>query len=208
MSQPAEVKDDLTALDEFEGLVLADVTPKLEKWWFQDRSLLKLNLLLLCAFLAQFTCGFDGSMLNGMQSLPSWKVAFGNPVRSAKCLGSSTRLLKPSTGRCQAGHYGQCYQHWCTSFRNLLLPDVRDPRTKETYHNRHSFNYYWLCSSGWCAKLGHVHRWPHYHRFGYRHRGCRRSPADDGGRVSNPSWKDCFSIYDPVGCGGSHYSPN
>ncbi|GAM34948.1 hypothetical protein TCE0_015r02869 [Talaromyces pinophilus] len=64
---------------EFEGLTLADVTPKLEKWWFQYPSLLKLNLLLLCAFLAQFTCGFDGSMLNGMQSLPSWKASFGDP---------------------------------------------------------------------------------------------------------------------------------
>ncbi|CAL5874067.1 uncharacterized protein PFLUO_LOCUS8354 [Penicillium psychrofluorescens] len=79
MSQPEEAKHDLAALDEFEGLVLADVTPKLEKWWFQYPHLLKLNLLLLCAFLAQFTCGFDGSMLNGMQSLPSWKAAFGNP---------------------------------------------------------------------------------------------------------------------------------
>lgn len=95
MSQPEEAKHDLAALDEFEGLVLADVTPKLEKWWFQYPHLLKLNLLLLCAFLAQFTCGFDGSMLNGMQSLPSWKAAFGNPVSSPKCLGSSTSLLIP-----------------------------------------------------------------------------------------------------------------
>lgn len=81
MSPPAEVKEDLAELDEFEGLALADVTPKLEKWWFQYPSLLKLNLLLLCAFLAQFTCGFDGSMLNGMQSLPSWKATFGDPVK-------------------------------------------------------------------------------------------------------------------------------
>lgn len=82
MSLPSKSKQDLADLDEFEGLVLADVTPSLEKWWFQYPSLLKLNLLLVCAFLAQFTCGFDGSMINGMQSLPSWQAAFGNPVRS------------------------------------------------------------------------------------------------------------------------------
>ena len=83
MSRPAESKQDLPDLDEFEGLVLADVTPKLEKWWFQYPHLLKLNILLVCAFLTQFTCGFDASMVNGMQSLPSWQAAFGDPVRSA-----------------------------------------------------------------------------------------------------------------------------
>lgn len=81
MSHLGDAKHDLDDLDEFQGLVLADVTPELEKWWFQYPNLLKLNLLLLCAFLAQFTCGFDGSMLNGMQSLPPWQAAFGHPVR-------------------------------------------------------------------------------------------------------------------------------
>ncbi|KAJ5150347.1 general substrate transporter [Penicillium canariense] len=80
MSAATDPKQDLGDLDEFDGFVLADVTPKLEKWWFQYPHLLKLNLLLVCAFLAQFTCGFDGSMINGMQSLPSWKAAFGNPT--------------------------------------------------------------------------------------------------------------------------------
>ncbi|QPC60865.1 hypothetical protein HYE67_003096 [Fusarium culmorum] len=28
---------------------------------------------------AQFTCEFDGTMLDGMQSLPLWQEAFGNP---------------------------------------------------------------------------------------------------------------------------------
>ncbi|CAK7214804.1 hypothetical protein SEUCBS140593_002314 [Sporothrix eucalyptigena] len=73
----------MAELDEFDGLALADVTPPLEKWWFQYPHLLKLNLLLLCGFLAQFTCGFDGSMINGMQSLPSWVAFFGNPQGAA-----------------------------------------------------------------------------------------------------------------------------
>ena len=66
---PANTKLDPVNRDQFEGLTLSDVTPKLDdKWWFKYPSLLELNILLLCAFLAQFTCGFDGSMLNGMQS--------------------------------------------------------------------------------------------------------------------------------------------
>lgn len=75
--------NDTTALeylpDEFEGLTLKDVTPKLEKAWWKYPMLLKLNLLLLCAFLGQTTTGFDGSMLNGMQSLPQWNEDFGFP---------------------------------------------------------------------------------------------------------------------------------
>lgn len=66
--------------DEFDGLVLKDVTPKLEKAWWRYPRLLQLYLLLLCAFLGQFTTGFDGSMLNGMQSLPQWNKEFGNPT--------------------------------------------------------------------------------------------------------------------------------
>lgn len=73
------MKQDLEEPGEFLGLALADVTPELEKWWFQYPHLRKLNFLLLCAFLAQSTCGFDGSMLNGTQSLPLWQEEFNHP---------------------------------------------------------------------------------------------------------------------------------
>jgi MFS family permease len=66
--------------DEFDGLTLKDVTPQLEKAWWRYPKLLQLYLLLLCAFLGQFTTGFDGSMLNGMQSLPQWNKEFGYPT--------------------------------------------------------------------------------------------------------------------------------
>lgn len=74
-----KMKQELEEFDEFQGLTLADVTPKLEKWWFQYPNPRKLNFLMLCAFLAQSTCGFDASMINGMQSLPSWQEQFDHP---------------------------------------------------------------------------------------------------------------------------------
>ncbi|KAL2208325.1 general substrate transporter [Sarocladium strictum] len=80
MSDPVDTKKGMAELDEFDGLVLADVIPKLDRWWIQYPQMRKLNFLLLSAFLAQFTCGFDGSMLNGMQSLPYWQESFGNPT--------------------------------------------------------------------------------------------------------------------------------
>lgn len=49
---------------------LADVTPKLEKKWFMYPWLLQLNVLLLGAILAQVTSGYDGSMMNNLQTLP------------------------------------------------------------------------------------------------------------------------------------------
>ncbi|KAG9499391.1 hypothetical protein J7337_007847 [Fusarium musae] len=60
MNDPND-KREMPEVEEFEGLVLADVIPKRDKWWFQYPNLRKLNLLLFSAFLAQFTCGFYGS---------------------------------------------------------------------------------------------------------------------------------------------------
>jgi MFS family permease len=42
--------------------------------------LLKLNTVLAGAVLANATSGYDGSLLNGLQSLPQWADYFGNPA--------------------------------------------------------------------------------------------------------------------------------
>jgi hypothetical protein len=47
--------------DKLEGLKLKDVTPRLEKAWWKYPILLKLNMLLLCAFLGQTTTGSIGA---------------------------------------------------------------------------------------------------------------------------------------------------
>lgn len=64
----------------FRNLVLNDVLPKRSKPWWRDWTLVKLNILLLCALLTQTASGYDGSMLNGMQSLPQWEKFFGIPT--------------------------------------------------------------------------------------------------------------------------------
>ncbi|KAJ5930946.1 hypothetical protein N7466_006439 [Penicillium verhagenii] len=73
---------------DFTGVVLNDVIPKREKPWWRDARLLKLNTLLLCALLTQTAQGFDASMLNGMQALPTWTEFFGHP--SGTRLGAMT----------------------------------------------------------------------------------------------------------------------
>ncbi|KAK9472185.1 general substrate transporter [Dipodascopsis tothii] len=74
-----KLREYLRPEDSFEGLVLADVTPKMDTMWWNVPHIRKLNLLLSCAMLTQVTSGFDGSMLNGLQSLPTWRDFFGHP---------------------------------------------------------------------------------------------------------------------------------
>ncbi|USP81335.1 general substrate transporter [Curvularia clavata] len=52
-----------------------------EKWW-QSQNLRKLNLLLMIPMLSIFTQGFDGSMMNGLQSVEQWRLYFGEPKGS------------------------------------------------------------------------------------------------------------------------------
>ncbi|ANB14551.1 hexose transporter HXT13 [Sugiyamaella lignohabitans] len=63
-----------------EEKTLVDVTPKLERFWVFYPHILKLNTLLVGAILAQIVSGFDGSMMNGLQSLVPWQQFFDHPT--------------------------------------------------------------------------------------------------------------------------------
>ena len=62
--------------------MLQDVLPKRDKMWWSYAKLRTLNLLLLCAIITDITNGYDGSMLNGIQSVPAWQKFFGHPKGS------------------------------------------------------------------------------------------------------------------------------
>ncbi|ODQ81732.1 hypothetical protein BABINDRAFT_159979 [Babjeviella inositovora NRRL Y-12698] len=70
---------DFEADQEGQELTLDDVIPKLDKPWFRTPHLLRLNILLLCGMLSNVSLGYDGSMLNGLQSLPAWRKYFNHP---------------------------------------------------------------------------------------------------------------------------------
>jgi hypothetical protein len=64
---------------------LVEVLQALEpsaKPWILTPHLFKLNFLLLAGLLSQATAGFDGSMVNGLQSLPQWDKYFDHPAKS------------------------------------------------------------------------------------------------------------------------------
>jgi hypothetical protein len=59
-----------------EGYIAATEAPQTdqrEKWWFQDGGLLRLYFLIFIAVLSSATNGYDGSMMNGLQTLTYWQ---------------------------------------------------------------------------------------------------------------------------------------
>lgn len=59
---------------------LRDVLPKDGKPWYMQRHLLLLNLGMLIPYLSSTTNGYDGSMLNGLQSMGQWQNYFDHPT--------------------------------------------------------------------------------------------------------------------------------
>ncbi|KAI9163591.1 Lactose permease [Paramyrothecium foliicola] len=92
---PSQVEKDAKIV----GTALAEVLPQSNKYWFQRPHLLRLNLLLLVPLLSSSVSGYDGSLMNGLQSLDQWKGYFGNPqgevlglVNAAQSIGSVLAL--------------------------------------------------------------------------------------------------------------------
>ncbi|KAE8146937.1 general substrate transporter [Aspergillus avenaceus] len=81
------------------GEALAGVLPRYDKHWFRVPHLLKLNFILLVPLLSSAVAGYDGSLMNGLQSIPEWKGYFGSPtgsvlgvVNAAQSIGSVVSL--------------------------------------------------------------------------------------------------------------------
>ncbi|ANB14583.1 hexose transporter HXT13 [Sugiyamaella lignohabitans] len=63
-----------------EGETMEDVLPDYGKFAFlRVPHLLRLNLLLLLCMISSTNNGYDGSMLNGLQSMDSWQDTFNHP---------------------------------------------------------------------------------------------------------------------------------
>lgn len=60
--------------------LLEQVLPKYDKAWYRVPHLLWLNLCIAIPLLSNSCNGYDGSMLNGLQSLPRWQEYFDHPT--------------------------------------------------------------------------------------------------------------------------------
>jgi hypothetical protein len=73
------------------GPELAAVLPVSTAPWYLTPHLAKLNAFLLVILFSSAGLGFDGSMMNGLQSLDTWTSYFNNP--SATQLGVINGVL-------------------------------------------------------------------------------------------------------------------
>ncbi|KAL3461805.1 general substrate transporter [Aspergillus heterothallicus] len=64
------------------GEALASVLPQHDRSWLRVPHLLRLNLILLVPLLSSAVAGYDGSLMNGLQSITEWQDYFGNPTGS------------------------------------------------------------------------------------------------------------------------------
>lgn len=62
------------------GPKLARVLPQDNTPWYRKRHLLRLNFSLLCLFLLSASDGYDGTLMNGLQALPSWQEFMDTPT--------------------------------------------------------------------------------------------------------------------------------
>ncbi|KAF4212261.1 hypothetical protein CNMCM8980_003816 [Aspergillus fumigatiaffinis] len=63
-----------------------------DSWW-RVPHLIKLNLLLFVPFLSSYVGGFDGSMLNGVQTLGHWQKYFNHPSGSILSLMVNMQVI-------------------------------------------------------------------------------------------------------------------
>jgi len=82
------------------GAALAEVLPDTGKYWWQQKHLRSLNLRLSVLLLSSSVTGYDGSLMNGLQTLPQWAEEFGNPtgttlglVNAAMVIGGLVSML-------------------------------------------------------------------------------------------------------------------
>ena len=59
---------------------LQNVLPNTGKPWYKQRHLVLLNFGMIIPYLSSTTNGYDGSMLNGLQSMSQWQDFFGSPT--------------------------------------------------------------------------------------------------------------------------------
>ncbi|KAI1845839.1 hypothetical protein JX265_011265 [Neoarthrinium moseri] len=50
--------------------------------WLRNAGIVKLNCILVLSLISSYATGFDGSMMNGLQSLDTWKESFNHPGAS------------------------------------------------------------------------------------------------------------------------------
>ncbi|KAF7291133.1 Lactose permease [Mycena indigotica] len=66
--------------------------------WYNNRRLIALNAWIVLLLITSSTNGYDGSMVNGLQSLPQWEQSFNNPTKGKLGLLSAIQNIGALAG--------------------------------------------------------------------------------------------------------------
>lgn len=72
--------------------------------WLGNAGVVKLNLVLALSLISSYATGFDSSMMNGLQSLDTWKAYFGFPNASTLALSVNHHALGERGTHLQLSH--------------------------------------------------------------------------------------------------------
>lgn len=86
-------------IEDIVGKPIAEVLPQHGKPWYFVKHLFLLNILMIVPLLSSATTGFDGSLMNGLQSMQEWRDQFNSPkgamlgfVNAAQSIGGAIGL--------------------------------------------------------------------------------------------------------------------
>ncbi|KAH8896058.1 general substrate transporter [Thozetella sp. PMI_491] len=72
---------------------IESVIPQNSEPWWKTGHLIKLNALLTVPIITGYLIGYDGSMLNGVQSVPAWIKDFDNPTGARLGLLGTAQII-------------------------------------------------------------------------------------------------------------------
>lgn len=75
------------------GEAIAKVLPDYGKPWYRVNHLLRLNLMMIVPLLCGASTGYDGSLMNGLQSMEEWRSDFNHPKGTALGLINASQLI-------------------------------------------------------------------------------------------------------------------
>ncbi|KAH6715170.1 general substrate transporter [Leptodontidium sp. MPI-SDFR-AT-0119] len=100
---------------------LLAVLPDDPRPWYRIPHIRRLNLILLVPLISAAALGFDGAMMNGLQSLPQWRSTFGKPEGALLGFMNAVYPLSKVIGLFPATWLGDNYGRRRPMFVGFLL---------------------------------------------------------------------------------------
>jgi hypothetical protein len=119
---------------------------------------LKYSKVLRYRLISSSTMGYDGSMMNGLQSLPQWESAFGFPTGGKLGLLNAIQVFKGSIASVSELSSSKSYiEHRCSRGLPFCTIPIGWCWTSKHYSRWRCYHVHCYCNSNSCPIRRHVH---------------------------------------------------